>query len=108
MSFSVYQPSRRTVCARPDAFRSASVARCSSARSRASLRRCCLQSLKSLERDGLVSRKATPTVPVTVEYGITPSGETLSATVAALRIWAEGHIEQVLTAQQRYDAGGAA
>ena len=64
------------------------------------------QTLKSLERDGLVSRKVTPTVPVTVEYSITPLGETLSATVDGLRIWAETHIEKVLVAQQQYDAGG--
>lgn len=64
------------------------------------------QTLKSLERDGLVSRKATPTVPVTVEYSITPLGETLSATVDGLRIWAETHIDKVLMAQQQYDAGG--
>ncbi len=62
--------------------------------------------LKSLECDGLVSRKATPTVPVTVEYSITPLGETLSATVDGLRIWAETHIDKVLMAQQQYDAGG--
>jgi DNA-binding HxlR family transcriptional regulator len=65
------------------------------------------QSLKSLERDGLVARKVIPTVPVTVEYSITPLGETLSATVDGLRIWAETHIEKVLMAQRRYDAGGA-
>ncbi len=64
------------------------------------------QTLKSLERDGLVSRKVTPTVPVTVEYSITPLGETLSATVDGLRTWAETHIEKVLVAQQQYDAGG--
>src|SRR4051812_1253624 len=63
------------------------------------------QTLKSLERDGLVSRKVTPTVPVTVEYAITPLGRTLSATVDGLRIWAETHMEQVLQAQQQYDAG---
>ena len=65
------------------------------------------QTLKSLERDGLVSRKVTPTAPVTVEYSITPLGETLSATVDNLRIWAETHIEKVLVAQRQYDAGGA-
>ncbi len=64
------------------------------------------QTLKSLERDGLVSRKVTPTVPVTVEYSITPLGETLSATVDGLRIWAETHIGKVLVAQQQYDSGG--
>jgi DNA-binding HxlR family transcriptional regulator len=63
------------------------------------------QTLKSLERDGLVSRKVTPTVPVTVEYAVTPLGRTLSATVDSLRIWAETHMEQVLLAQQQYDAG---
>jgi DNA-binding HxlR family transcriptional regulator len=66
------------------------------------------QTLKSLERDGLVGRKVTPTVPVTVEYSITPLGETLSATVDGLRIWAETHIEKVLAAQQQYDAGSHA
>jgi len=54
--------------------------------------------------DGLVLRKVTPTVPVTVEYSITPLGLTLSATVDGLRIWAETHIEKVLLAQQQYDA----
>ena len=63
------------------------------------------QTLKSLERDGLVSRKAIPTVPVTVEYSITPLGKTLSATVDGLRVWAETHIDKVLKAQRQYDAG---
>ncbi|MCJ2086445.1 helix-turn-helix transcriptional regulator [Methylobacterium sp. E-005] len=63
------------------------------------------QTLKSLERDGLVSRRAVATVPVTVEYSITPLGRTLAATVDALRVWAETHIEEVLTSQERYDAG---
>jgi DNA-binding HxlR family transcriptional regulator len=63
------------------------------------------QTLKSLERDGLVNRKAIATVPVTVEYSITPLGATLSATVDGLRIWAETHIGQVLASQLHYDAG---
>ena len=62
------------------------------------------QTLKSLERDGLVARRAIATVPVTVEYSITPLGRTLSASVEALRIWAETHMPQVVAAQQRYDA----
>jgi DNA-binding HxlR family transcriptional regulator len=61
--------------------------------------------LKSLERDGLISRKAIATVPVTVEYSITPLGKTLSTTVDGLRVWAETHIEKVLKAQRLYDAG---
>jgi DNA-binding HxlR family transcriptional regulator len=62
------------------------------------------QTLKSLERDGLVERRAFATVPVTVEYLITPLGCTLAATLESLRLWAETHIVDVLTAQKRYDA----
>jgi len=65
------------------------------------------QTLKSLERDGLVSRKAIATVPVTVEYAITPLGQTLAATLDALRVWAEIHMEEVTASQQRYDANAA-
>ncbi len=61
------------------------------------------QTLKSLERDGLISRRAFATVPVTVEYSITPLGRTLAATVDALRVWAEAHIGEVQQAQKRYD-----
>lgn len=66
------------------------------------------QTLKGLERDGLVSREAFPTVPVTVEYAITPLGQTLSSSVDALRIWAETYIDEVEAAQQRYDKAPSA
>jgi DNA-binding HxlR family transcriptional regulator len=62
------------------------------------------QTLRSMERDGLVTRTAYPTVPVTVEYALTPLGHTLADAVGALRIWAENHIEEVLRAQRAYDA----
>lgn len=62
------------------------------------------QTLKRLERDGLVQRRAFATVPVTVEYSITPLGETLAARVAEIARWAEQHIEAVEAAQRRYDA----
>jgi DNA-binding HxlR family transcriptional regulator len=61
------------------------------------------QVLKSLERDGLVKRRAIATVPVTVEYSITPLGLTLAAAVDHLRDWAEQHLKDVLAAQRRYD-----
>jgi DNA-binding HxlR family transcriptional regulator len=57
------------------------------------------QTLRSLEFDGLVSRRAIATVPVTVEYSLTPLGETLVAPLASIRDWAEGHIEEVLAAR---------
>ena len=62
------------------------------------------QVLKSLERDGLVKRSAIATVPVTVEYSITPLGKTLAAAVDPLRDWAERNLKEVLAAQRRYDA----
>lgn len=61
------------------------------------------QTLKSLERDGLVHRQVTPTVPITVEYSATPLGKTLAATLDGIRIWAEAHIAEVQKAQRRYD-----
>ena len=62
------------------------------------------QVLKSLERDGLIKRRVIATVPVTVEYSITPLGTTLSKAVDALRDWAENNLKEVLNAQRRYDA----
>lgn len=61
------------------------------------------QTLKSLERDGLVKRRAIATVPVTVEYSITPLGRTLAQAVDPLRLWAERNVKDVLAAQRRYD-----
>jgi DNA-binding HxlR family transcriptional regulator len=61
------------------------------------------QTLKALERDGLISRTVLPTSPVSVEYAITPLGRTLSATLDGLQRWARDHIGEVLTAQRRYD-----
>ncbi|BCB17401.1 HxlR family transcriptional regulator [Bosea sp. ANAM02] len=65
------------------------------------------QTLKSLERDGLVRREVFPTVPVTVEYSLTGLGRTLAQTVSQLTLWAEAHIGEVEAAQQRYDRGEA-
>jgi DNA-binding HxlR family transcriptional regulator len=62
------------------------------------------QVLKSLERDGLIRRRVIPTVPVTVEYSITPLGKTLANAVDPLRDWAERNLKDVLAAQRRYDA----
>ena len=66
------------------------------------------QTLKSLERDGLIRREVFPTVPVTVEYSLTELGRTLAATVDTLRLWAETHIGAVEEAQRRYDRGAPA
>lgn len=63
------------------------------------------QTLRSLERDGIVSREAFATVPVTVEYSLTPLGETLIPVLAAVRDWAEEHMDEILAARERADEG---
>lgn len=63
------------------------------------------QTLKKLERDGLISRTVFPTVPVTVEYALTPLGQTLTETVSALAHWAELNMDAVFAAQEAYDRG---
>lgn len=60
--------------------------------------------LRELERDGMVSRSVFPTVPVTVEYDLTPLGRTLVQALDALSHWAEGNIKAVHASQRRYDA----
>jgi DNA-binding HxlR family transcriptional regulator len=61
------------------------------------------QVLKRLERDGILARQAFPTVPVTVEYSLTPLGRTLKQAVSALTHWAEENMPQIMAAQQEYD-----
>lgn len=61
------------------------------------------QTLKNLERDGLVTRRAFATVPVTVEYAITPLGQSLQSTVRGLTKWAETHVDAVLASQRQFD-----
>lgn len=61
------------------------------------------QTLRGLERDGLVTRTIYPTVPPKVEYTLTPLGHTLVELLDSLRLWAETNIEDVLEAQTAYD-----
>jgi DNA-binding HxlR family transcriptional regulator len=62
------------------------------------------QTLRALERDGLVSRRAEATVPVTVTYSITLLGSELLANLQFMIDWAETRMFAVEIAQQRYDA----
>lgn len=61
------------------------------------------QTLRSLERDGLVSRTVVATVPVTVTYAITPLGRGLIGSLRSMIDWAETHIPDVAAAQRCYD-----
>lgn len=64
------------------------------------------QTLRSLERDGIVKRKVYPVIPPMVEYSLTPLGETLIKPICSLCEWAETHIPQVEVARNLYDNGG--
>ncbi|MFE3001882.1 winged helix-turn-helix transcriptional regulator [Nocardia sp. NPDC059246] len=61
------------------------------------------QTLRSLERDGLITRTATPTVPVTVSYELTNLGLSLHQLVREIKGWAETHMDEVLTNRAAHD-----
>jgi DNA-binding HxlR family transcriptional regulator len=59
--------------------------------------------IRSLERDGLISRTVYPVVPPRVEYALTPLGESLLEAVTTLLMWADAHIADINAARDRYD-----
>jgi len=61
------------------------------------------QTLRGLERDGLVTRTVYPEVPPRVEYALTPLGHSLAETVSRVRIWTEANFADVLDARHHYD-----
>ncbi|MFD9733772.1 winged helix-turn-helix transcriptional regulator [Umezawaea sp. NPDC059074] len=61
------------------------------------------QTLRALTRDGLITRTVYPTVPLRVEYELTPLGRSLVAPLSALRTWSEQHIDLIQTARADYD-----
>ena len=63
------------------------------------------QTLRMLERDGLVTRTITASVPVRVDYQLTPLGRTLLPVVRAIKDWSETHISEVHAARVAYDHG---
>ena len=60
--------------------------------------------LRNLERDGLVSRKVTPSIPPRVDYALTELGKSLQTPISALAEWALDNVEAIHGAQARYDA----
>jgi DNA-binding HxlR family transcriptional regulator len=62
------------------------------------------QTLRKLERDGLVERSVTASVPPRVDYELTRLGHDLLPLQRAIKTWAESHIEAVHAARARYDA----
>jgi len=64
--------------------------------------------LRGLERDGLLSRTVTPTIPPRVDYELTNLGCTLLEPVSALATWAERHRPTIQAARDRFDRIAAA
>ena len=60
--------------------------------------------LRNLERDGIVSRTVTPTIPPRVDYELTELGRSLLGPVRALTQWAIDHVDAIHGAQSRFDA----
>ena len=64
--------------------------------------------LRGLERDGLVTRSVTPTIPPRVDYALTALGRSLAEPVRALGQWAFHHLDEIDGARASYDRRVAA
>ena len=62
------------------------------------------QTLRTLERDGLVTRTITPSVPVRVDYELTDLGRDLLPVLRALKQWSEANIEHIQRHREAFDA----
>ena len=62
------------------------------------------QTLRRLERDGYVNRQVHPTSPPTVEYWLTPMGESVLTPMGKLVAWANVHFDEVAENRRRFDA----
>jgi DNA-binding HxlR family transcriptional regulator len=62
------------------------------------------QTLRNLERDGLVVRTQYPTIPPRVEYHLTPLGQDAAALLDSLRTWAESHLPEILQSRATHAA----
>ncbi|MEU6130911.1 helix-turn-helix domain-containing protein [Saccharopolyspora sp. NPDC047091] len=63
------------------------------------------QTLRAMERDGLLSRTVHAEVPPRVDYELTELGRSLRAPIQAITDWAEAHVVDVEAARAAYDAG---
>ena len=60
--------------------------------------------LRNLERDGLVNRTVTPSIPPRVDYELTELGQSLQKPICGLATWATDNVEAIHEAQARFDA----
>jgi DNA-binding HxlR family transcriptional regulator len=66
------------------------------------------QTLRDLQRDGLIGRQVFPTKPPSVEYSLSPLGTSLLEPLAMLVGWAERHHAEIRAARARFDDEAAA
>ena len=62
------------------------------------------QTLRALERDGLVERRVLSARPLAVEYRLSTLGLTLAPLATAVKVWAESHAMEIVVANAAYDA----
>lgn len=62
------------------------------------------QTLRTLERHGLLVRTQYPTIPPQVEYTLTPLARNLRTLLAAVKGWAEEHTGQIMQAKEEFDS----
>jgi DNA-binding HxlR family transcriptional regulator len=62
------------------------------------------QTLRTLERDGLVRREIYASVPPRVDYSLTPVGASLSETIVGIRIWAYANMDTIESARAEFDS----
>ena len=60
--------------------------------------------LRNLERDGLVNRTVTPSIPPRVDYELTELGQSLQKPICGLATWATENVDHIHAAQARFDA----
>jgi DNA-binding HxlR family transcriptional regulator len=60
------------------------------------------QTLRDLERDGLLERRQIPEVPPRVEYTLTPGGMEVARRLRGLISWLEENVQDLVDAQKRY------
>lgn len=65
------------------------------------------QTVRQMERDGLVRRTVHPVIPPRVDYALTPLGQSLGAAFCGVWIWAETHHAEIERARREFAAGEA-
>lgn len=66
------------------------------------------QTLRNAQRDGLIERTVTPSVPVRVDYQLTALGKELAPLMRAIKDWAEANMDRIAAARDEYDESQSA